>query len=45
MGKKIKDYCNAAINSKTVVFTALDTEGKLYRSKVDILNKKIPNFI
>lgn len=45
LGKtKIKDYCNTAVTPTIVIFTILDSEGKLYRSKVNIIGRKVPNF-
>lgn len=40
--KKIRDFTNCALNSKMVMLTVLDTEGKLYRCKLDPYNTKKP---
>lgn len=40
--KKIKDFSNCMLSSKTITLTLLDTEGKLYRSKCDPYNNKKP---
>lgn len=41
--KKIRDFSNCMLASKTIVLTILDTEGKLYRSKFDPYGHKKPS--
>jgi hypothetical protein len=33
-----------AASTKSIMLTILDTEGKIYRNKLDVSNKKIPTF-